>query len=275
MKDREKILGSLRLTGSTRNRIDLSKYKTDMTKGVAGKDVAREKLAEEVRKIDILQRKLYAEAKNGLLVVFQAMDTGGKDGVIRKVFGPLNPQGVTVASFKRPNPKELSHDYLWRIHPLVPARGMIRVFNRSHYEDVLVHQVHALLPESVLKERYRQINDFERYLGENGIAVIKFFLHISKEEQKSRLESRLKDPNKRWKFEPGDLAERKFWDKYQEAYSQVMGKCATPAAPWYVIPADNKWYRDLLVAEIIKARLEEFKPSYPAEQPGLDQLTVD
>ncbi|MCC8180097.1 MAG: polyphosphate kinase 2 family protein [Planctomycetes bacterium] len=222
-----------------------------------------------------LQYKLYAESKTGLLVVFQAMDTAGKDGVIRKVFGPLNPQGVAVSSFKRPSTLELSHDYLWRIHLNAPAKGMVRIFNRSHYEDVLVHRVHKLIPMEELDRRYRQINDFERYLSENNIVIIKFFLHISKDEQKARLQSRLDNPDKRWKFELGDLEERKYWDSYQEAYEAVLEKCSFEHAPWYVIPADKKWYRDWAVSEILLQQLKKMDPQIPPPEKGLDKVVVE
>lgn len=273
MKKMEKILAGMRV--EKKNRINLSKRKTDSTDGVKDKKDAREQLAETTALIDELQYKLYAESKTALLVVFQAMDTAGKDGVIRKVFGPINPQGVRVQSFKRPTPVELAHDYLWRIHRVAPARGMIGIFNRSHYEDVLVHRVHKLTPADIIEERYRQINDFERFLTENGTRIVKFFLHISKDEQKRRLQARLDNPKKRWKFEMGDLAERKLWDKYQDAYQIVLDKCSSKTAPWYVIPADNKWYRDWAVSNIILQELESINPKYPKEEEGLDKVVVE
>ena len=258
-----------------KRKINLAKIDTASTEGIKNKKEARKLLAETTAKIADLQYKLYAEAKTGVLVVFQAPDTGGKDGVIRKVFGPINPQGVRVTSFKRPTDEELAHDYLWRVHARVPAKGMIGVFNRSHYEDVLVHLVHKLISDKELENRYRQINSFERYLTENNIVILKFFLHISKDEQKRRLEARLENPDKRWKFEMGDLKERQFWDKYQEAFEAALDKCSTDRAPWYVIPADYKWYRDWAVAEIILDTLKEINPKLPKEQDGLENVTIE
>ncbi|MDR3078188.1 MAG: polyphosphate kinase 2 family protein [Planctomycetota bacterium] len=252
----------------------LSRIDTSSTPGMDDKGKAAARLSRSLKEISEFQYRLYAEAKRGLLVVFQAMDTGGKDGVIRKVFGPLNPQGVEVSSFKRPTPIELAHDYLWRIHARLPARGMIGVFNRSHYEDVLVPRAHGLLSAKELEKRCRQINDFERHLTENGLAVIKIFLHISKDEQKRRLEERLADPDKRWKFESGDLEERKLWDKYQEAYQAALEKCSTPCAPWRVVPADRKWYRDWAAAEIVRRELERLDPRFPKAGKGLGKVRV-
>lgn len=273
MKKKERLLSALKVTG--KRKIKLEKFSPDAADGVKDKEQARKELAGLQEELNVLQQKLYAEARRGLLIVFQAIDTGGKDGVIRRVFGPLNPQGVVVASFKRPGAEELSHDYLWRVHARVPARGMIGIFNRSHYEDVLVHRVHKLLPNKILQERYRQINDFERYLGENDVAVVKFFLHISRDEQKRRLESRLADPNKRWKFAIGDLGERKLWDKYQEAFAAMIEKCSTERAPWFVIPADRKWYRDWAVAAVVAETLAGIKPEFPKEQEGLDHIVIE
>ncbi len=253
----------------------LSKRDPGSTKGVRDKQEAREGLAVHTAAIDELQYKLYAEAKTALLIVFQALDTGGKDGAIRKVFGPANPQGVRVASFKRPTLTELAHEYLWRIHRAVPERGMIGVFNRSHYEDVLVHKVHKLVPDEVLAQRYRQINDFERHLSENGVVILKLFLNISKGEQKKRLQSRLDNSKKRWKFETGDLTERKFWDKYQDAYQAVFDECSPDRAPWYVIPADNKWYRDWAVSGIVARELRRIAPRFPEEEKGLDSIVIE
>ncbi len=272
MKNTAKALSSLRITG--KGNFKLSKYKTTAPDEMDKKDT-KDKLLSLTDELATLQRKFYAQAKNGLLIVFQAMDTGGKDGVIRRVFSPLNPQGIGVTSFKRPTDLELSHEYLWRIHPHIPGKGMIRIFNRSHYEDVLVHRVHKLISKKTLDQRYRQLNDFERYLTENNVVILKFFLHISKDEQKERLESRLKNPDKRWKFEINDLKERGFWDKYQEAYEAMIDNCSTPQAPWYVVPSDSKWYRDWVVAEIVLQTLKDLKPEYPQEQEGLDDIIVE
>jgi PPK2 family polyphosphate:nucleotide phosphotransferase len=231
-------------------------------------------LERELDRLNELQEVLYAQAKHAVLVVLQATDTGGKDGVIRNVFGHLNPQGVQVTSFKKPTPLELAHDYLWRVHAAVPAKGCIGVFNRSHYEDVLVVRVHDWVPRRRIAERYAQINDFERHLSENGVTILKFFLHISKDEQKERLEERLADRAKHWKFDPGDLAERKLWPEYMKAYQHVFDRCSMPWAPWYVIPADHKWYRNLIVARILRTTLEDLDLRYPAPAPGLKALTV-
>ncbi len=273
MKKIDKILDAMRI--DSERKVKLGKIATDSCEGVADKKDARLLLDELTADMSELQFKLYAEAKTGLLIVIQAMDTGGKDGAIRKVFGPMNPQGVQVASFKQPTPLELSHDYLWRVHPFVPAKGMIRVFNRSHYEDVLIHRVRKLEPDKALEKRYRQINDFERYLAENSVVILKFFLHISKDEQKRRLESRLADATRRWKFSTGDLEERKLWDQYQEAYEIMLSRCSREHAPWYVIPADNKWYRDWAMASVIRRTLKKINPKFPKEQEGLDGLKVE
>ncbi len=272
MNKMDRILESMRIDG--KNSIKLSRAKTGATPGVGDKKEARALLAENTAAIDKLQYKLYAESRTALLVVFQAMDTAGKDGVIRKVFGPINPQGVRVASFKRPADAELAHDYLWRIHRETPAKGMIGVFNRSHYEDVLVHRVHRLIPEKELDRRYEQLNWFETHLAQNSTVILKFFLHISKDEQKARLQARLDNPEKRWKFEMGDLEERKFWDKYMDAYQAVFDRCSAKHAPWHVIPADNKWYRDWAVSSIVLRALEAINPKAPKEESGLDGVEI-
>ena len=274
MSDTDKILDAMRVDGK-KGAAGLAKRDSASTKGVEDKKDARGRLADLTALLDDLQYKLYAEAKTALLVVIQAMDTGGKDGVIRKVFGPINPQGVDVASFKRPTDGELAHDYLWRIHARAPAKGMIGIFNRSHYEDVLVRRVHRFDSEKTIQARYRQINEFERHLTENGTAILKFHLHISKDEQRKRLQARLDNPKKRWKFELGDLDERKLWAKYQDDYQKVLDRCATRYAPWYVIPADNKWYRDWSVAGIVVRALRGINPRIPKEQEGLDGVTVE
>ena len=273
MKKREKTLSSMRV--ETKGAVKLSKVKTNSTTGIKDKQEARELLAENTAAIDKLQYKLYAESKTALLVVFQAMDTAGKDGVIRKVFGPINPQGVRVDSFKRPTAAELAHDYLWRIHMRTPAKGMIGVFNRSHYEDVLVHKVHKLIPGKQLEQRYDQLNWFEKHLSQNNTVIVKFFLHISRDEQKERLQARLDDPDKRWKFEMGDLNERQYWDAYMDAYQAVLDKCSAKHAPWYVIPADNKWYRDWAVSSIILQTLKSIDPETPKEEAGLDKVKIE
>ena len=233
---------------------------------------AVEKLNQEMQE---LQELLYAEGRHKVLVILQAMDTGGKDGVIRRVFDGVNPQGVKVASFKVPTAEELSHDFLWRAHKVVPAKGEIVIFNRSHYEDVLVVRVHNLVPESVWSKRYEQIRDFEKMLAENGTTILKFFLHISKDEQKQRLQARLDDPTKHWKFSLGDLEERKFWGDYQKAYEAALSETSTKHAPWYVVPADRKWYRDLVISTILVNTLKGLKMKYPEPKEKLDGVVVE
>ncbi len=231
-------------------------------------------LREDQQRLGALQQVLYAQGKHAILVVLQAMDTGGKDGTIRHVLGPLNPQGVRVASFKKPTTEELAHDYLWRIHRQVPAKGMIGVFNRSHYEDVLVVRVHGLVSKAEVARRYEQINAFEKHLADNGVTIIKFFLNISKDEQKQRLQDRLDRPDKHWKFDSNDLKERKLWDDYMTVYERMLNRCSTPWAPWYVIPANRKWYRNFLVARILRTTMEELHLKFPKPQEGLADLTI-
>jgi PPK2 family polyphosphate:nucleotide phosphotransferase len=218
------------------------------------------------------QEALYAEGKRALLVVLQARDTGGKDGAIRHVFGRLNPLGIEVTSFKVPTPLELRHDYLWRVHQRVPSAGLIGVFNRSHYEDVLVVRVHGLVPPEIWKPRYEQINAFERHLVANGVTILKFCLHISPEEQRQRLIARLHDPSKHWKFNPGDLKERARWQDYTEAYADAIEATGTAAAPWYVVPADRKPVRDVLIAQAVVETLERMAPQYPPSEAGVSEL---
>jgi PPK2 family polyphosphate:nucleotide phosphotransferase len=218
------------------------------------------------KRLDELQVKLYADGRYGLLVVLQATDGGGKDSTVRDVFTSMNPQGVVVTSFKAPTGEELKHDYLWRVHQHVPARGLVGVFNRSHYEDVLVVRVESLAPEEVWERRYQHINDFERMLTDNNIRVVKLFLQISKEEQKQRFEDRLKDPSKHWKFNADDLEKRKQWDAYQEAFGAMLARCSTAHAPWYVIPADRKWFRNLAVSEILVNELDKLPLRFPASR---------
>ena len=239
------------------------------------RDDAEASATDDIAAIAELQNRLYAEGKQALLIVIQATDTGGKDSTIRKVLGPINPQGVRVTSFKAPSSVELAHDYLWRIHQAVPAKGMIGVFNRSHYEDVLIVRVHGLAPKDAIEKRYDQINDFERHLSDNGVTILKFFLHISKDEQKERLQARLDDPSKHWKFNPGDLEEREHWDDYQEAFEIALSRCSTRHAPWFVIPADRKWYRNAVIARIIRCTLEDLDPQYPDADFDAEGITID
>ena len=242
----------------------LDDYPPDDTGDFDGKkQKGIEKLAERRAEIDSLQELLYSEHKHRLLVVFQAMDGGGKDGTIRAVFDGVNPQGVKVASFKAPTQIELDHDYLWRIHAHTPGKGDIVVFNRSHYEDVLVVRVHNLVSKDVWKKRYDQINAFERQLADEGTTILKFFLNISKEEQKERFMERLEIPEKRWKFNEGDLDERKLWPQYMEAFEEAISKTSTKWAPWYVVPANRNWYRNLVVSTVIAETLKSLKMKYP------------
>ena len=220
------------------------------------------------------QNRLWAEGTRSVLLVLQAMDAGGKDGTIRKVFTGVNPQGVRVASFKAPTDLELAHDFLWRIHQHVPAHGEMGVFNRSHYEDVLIVRVNELVPESVWRPRYEQIRGFEQTLAASGTAVVKVFLHISRDEQAERLQARLDDPTKRWKFAAADLDVRKHWDDYQAAYEEAIRETSTDDAPWYVIPADRKWYRNWAVLQVLLDVLHRLDPQYPPEEEGLDGLEV-
>lgn len=252
--------------------VDLSKIDTSGTPGLRvspgeknadTKTRAEGELAADVKRIAKLQEVLYAENKTALLVVLQGMDTSGKDGVIRHVFSGVNPQGCHVTSFKKPSEAEADRDYLWRIHAAVPAKGEIGIFNRAHYEDVLIVRVHGYVPEAQWRARYAQINEFEHYLTSNHVVVLKFMLHISKEEQRERLQARLDDPEKRWKFQPGDLAERKLWDKYQAAYEDALSACSTDWAPWHVIPADRKWYARWAIARVVRETLEAIGPQFP------------
>jgi PPK2 family polyphosphate:nucleotide phosphotransferase len=236
------------------------------------KEELQQELDELTRRLDGLQRRLHAEGTRALLVVLQGRDTSGKDGTMRRVFGPLDPLGVEATSFKAPSEEELRHDFLWRIHRAVPGRGTVGVFNRSHYEDVLVVRVRGLAPESVWRPRYEQINLFERILAENGTVVLKFLLHISREEQRERLLARLDDPEKYWKFNANDLQERELWDQYGEAYREALARTGTEETPWYVVPADDKRVRDMLVARTVVEALERMNPRWPGAPPELEAL---
>ena len=227
------------------------------------KKAAQKQSEEDGAVINALQDKLYAEGKRALLVVLQGVDTAGKDGTIRHVFNQTGPIGVSVTPFRRPSEEELAHDYLWRTHIACPRRGTIGIFNRSHYESVLIERARELAPAVAIDQRYEQINAFEKMLAENGTSVLKFMLHISKAEQKERLQARLEDRQHQWKFNPGDLEDRKLWDKYLEAYELMLTRCSTPWAPWHVIPADHKWARNAAVAAIVRAKLEAMNPKYP------------
>jgi PPK2 family polyphosphate:nucleotide phosphotransferase len=244
--------------------VDLDRIDARSTPGFAGrKDDSDEPAAQLNAELEELQERLWACRRERLLVVLQGMDTSGKDGVIRKVFDGVNPLGVRVASFKKPTEEELAHDFLWRVHREVPAAGEIVIFNRSHYEDVLVVRVQELVPESIWRPRYEQIVDFERLLTESGTTVVKFYLHISRDEQRERLEARLADPDKQWKFDSGDLLQREKWSSYRRAYEEALFRTSTRRAPWYIVPADRKWYRNLAISQILVETLRQLDLELP------------
>lgn len=248
------------------------------TKGASfhgDRKVAEKEFRKLRRELRDLQYRLYAEGKQKLLIVLQALDTGGKDSTIRRVFQGVNPQGVRVHSFKAPTAEELAHDYLWRVHKVVPAAGMIGIFNRSHYEDVLVVRVDNIVPESIWRPRYEHINNFEKMLSDTGTKILKFYLHISAEEQRERLQERLDDPSKNWKFDVGDLAKRKQWSAYRTAYEEALSETNTPYAPWYVIPADQKWYRNLAISSIITHTLYQMNPQLPPVTEDLSSIVIE
>jgi PPK2 family polyphosphate:nucleotide phosphotransferase len=245
------------------------------TNDFTDKAAAAERLAADVKRLDELQDRLYAENTRALLVVLQAMDTGGKDGTIKHVMSGVNPIGCEVTSFKGPSEEEADHDYLWRIYRHVPRRGNIGIFNRSHYEDVLVVRVHQMVPPSVWRERFDQINRFEKLLTDLGTTILKFYLHIDKDEQKRRLQARLDDGEKTWKFTPADLAERKHWDEYQEAYEEALTRTSTEWAPWTIVPANKKWYRNLVVARAIVKKLEEMDPKPPKSTVDVSKIRIE
>jgi PPK2 family polyphosphate:nucleotide phosphotransferase len=242
---------------------DLTDAAAKPPEGLPEKDLLRDQVDRVADRTAKLQPALFAEGTQALLVVLQGRDAAGKDGVVRHLFGRLNPMGLEVTSFKVPTPVELGHDFLWRVHHAVPPRGKIGIFNRSHYEDVLVVRVHGLVPPAVWGARYEQIKGFERHLTENGVTILKFCLHISRDEQRKRLLARLDDPEKNWKFNANDLRERDRWDDYTEAYRDALARTSTSWAPWYVVPSDRKPARDLLIAEVVLEALERMKPVYP------------
>lgn len=256
------------------SKVDLDKFDPDETSLFdGGKDAGTQAGEKNQQRLNELQELLHAEQRHRILIVLQGMDTSGKDGTVRHVMGGFDPAGVSVVPFKKPTEEELSHDFLWRVHRFVPGNGQVVVFNRSHYEDVLVVRVHQLVPEEVWKKRYDQINDFERMLTESGTTIVKCFLHISRGEQRKRLQSRLDDPAKRWKFQVGDLAERKLWDDYRKAYEAALEKTSTEWAPWHVIPANAKWYRNYLIGRLLIDTMESLDMKYP--QPDLSGVVID
>ena len=260
---------------SSKRSIRLSDADADARGDVKTGDALDRATAKEVDRISDLQRVLYADARFALLIVLQGRDAAGKDGTIRKVFTAVNPQGCNVASFKAPTELEQRHDYLWRVHQAIPPRGMIGIFNRSHYEDILVPRVHKLVPKQVWSARYEQINEFERMLSDNGVVILKFLLHISRDEQKRRLEDRLTDQTKNWKFRAGDLDDRALWDEYTKAYQGILRHTSTKWAPWYVVPANDKGVRNWLVARTIADALSKLKLRYPPADKSVVGLKID
>jgi len=252
---------------SKRDPSDSSLFKGD-------KDQAQEELEKILRKVEELQDLLYAAHGPKLLIILQGLDACGKDGTIRNVFDGMDPLGIRVATFKAPTAEELDHDFLWRVHRQVPGKGEVAIFNRSHYEDVLVVRVKKLVPAGVWRARYQQINDFERVLSETGTTILKFHLQIDRDEQRKRLQQRIEDPTKRWKFRSGDLDDRKLWDDYMEAYEEAITRTSTPEAPWYVIPSNRKWYRNLVISHVIRATLQSLKLKYPAGEKGIEGTVV-
>ncbi len=252
----------------------LTQRDPDSTPGVKSKDDAVSALEKNMKRLAELQYLLYAENRHAMLIVFQAMDAGGKDGTIRHVMSGLNPQGCTVTPFKVPSEEEAEHDFLWRIHKVAPRLGEFSIFNRSHYEEVLVVRVHNLVPKQVWSGRYEHINSFERLLSDCHVKIIKFFLHISKEEQKKRFENRIDDPTRQWKLSEADFAERGYWDNYFRAYEDALTRCSTQWAPWHVIPANKKWYRNLAVSQVIVETLEDLNMKFPAPKMDVSRIRI-
>ncbi len=255
-------------------KISLTDFDPNASEDYKKKKHVEEELEKQRQRISNLQARLYAENQRSLLIVLQAIDTGGKDGTIKNVFSGVNPQGCQVWSFKTPSQEEASHDFLWRYHHRAPQRGMITIFNRSHYEDVLIVRVKNLVTEEVWRKRYHIINEFEQMLTLGNVTIVKFFLHISKDEQKRRLESRLEDPDKRWKFSSNDIKERVLWDEYHRAFEDAISNCSTAYAPWYVVPANKKWYRNLVIARTLADTLESMNPQYPTVQEKFKNIVI-
>ncbi|MGQ9609079.1 MAG: polyphosphate kinase 2 family protein [bacterium] len=257
------------------SKVKLDDYDPEYTGDYKRKKDTKERMNELRKEMIKLQNLLYAESKHAVLIILQAMDTGGKDGTIRHVMAGVDPQGCDVRSFKVPTDEELSHDFLWRAHRVTPCKGKIVIFNRSYYEDVLVVRVHNLVPKEIWSARYEQINAFEKILVENNTLILKFFLYISKDEQKKRLEERLNDPTKHWKFSERDLKEREYWNDYIAAYEAVLSKCSTEYAPWYIIPANRKWYRNLVICEIIVDAFKKLNMKYPKPKVDLSKIKIE
>ena len=265
---------SKELIATPGKKIKLDKWDPEDTLGWDKNHKMKASLAKTIEKLDELQYLLYAEHKRALLIVLQGLDAGGKDGTIRHVMAGVNPQGCRVTSFKKPTSEELSHDFLWRVHKAVPPVGDIGIFNRSHYEDVLIARVHNLVPKEVWSRRYDEINEFERTLEENNVKILKFFLHISKDEQKRRFQQRIDDKDRQWKISESDFAERKYWDDYTKAYEAALTNCSTKHAAWYVIPSNKKWFRNLAVSHIIVEALEELHMKFPAPTVDVSKIKL-
>ncbi len=263
------------LTVPAGTKIDLSDFDPRYVHGDSSKNSSEEEIAKLTEASRYLAYRLYAENKRAVLLVLQGMDTAGKDGTIRTVMTGINPQSCQIVPFKQPSSEERDHDFLWRIHKAVPRRGNIGIFNRSHYEDVLVVRVHDLVPKSEWETRYDRINEFENLLIEGHVTIIKCFLHISKDEQRERLQARLDRPHKRWKFSKADLSERELWDEYQRAYEVALTRCNTEQAPWHIIPSDRKWNRNLTVSKILHDTLTKLDPQFPECEEGLDEIVVE
>lgn len=254
--------------------VSLDEYDPNFTGDYANKDAARDQLKTNRNRLRDLQEILYAENKRALLIILQAMDAGGKDGTIRHVMRGVNPQGVRVTSFKVPTAEELAHDFLWRVHQHTPGKGMIGIFNRSHYEDVLVVRVEDLVPQTMWEARYDHINAFERLLADSGVVIRKFFLHVSRDEQKERFQDRLDRPDKHWKFSRGDLGVREKWAQYMAVYEDALTRCHTDYAPWHIVPANKKWYRNLVISNVLVETLTAMDLQYPEAEPDLDKIVI-
>ena len=254
------------------SKVHLKKVDPSFTGGHESHETAAAEIAHYQQKLRELQDKLYSERRHSILICLQSMDTGGKDGVINHVLGAMNPLGCRVASFKEPTPEELAHDFLWRAHKVAPARGEVVILNRSHYEDVLVVRVHNLVPKKIWSRRYKRINEFEKELREHDAQILKFYLHISKEEQLERFKERLDDPSKHWKISESDYKEREFWKDYTAAYEEALSRCSTAHAPWFIIPANHKWFRNLAVARIVVEHLESLKMRYPKPSVDIERI---
>jgi len=263
-----------RVKPGTKN-FNLSAFDPQEKTCLPARKAAEKQFKEDVEAIVEIQNAFYACGKKALLCVFQAMDAGGKDGTVRRVFGPINPAGIRVSSFKKPSSRELAHDYLWRIHKVVPERGMIGIFNRSHYEDVMVVKVFGLAEPERIEQRYEQINAFEKHLAENDVVILKFFLHISKDEQKERLQERLDLPRKHWKFNAGDLEVRKRWDEFMAVSETAISRCSTKHAPWFVIPANRNWYRNACIARIVRKTIEATEPEWPGLEDDMSGIVIE